>query len=184
MKYYYIPSDDKGVFDADYRVLSEIIHFQQDTALIIVADNVIPRDTWREATETDWKAKQLGVSADPISIAKAQKTQELQQSSDQATAAFKSSALGSPHTYLADEKSMTFLAGEYSFVKSSDYDGSTTDWFTVEDDTFVTHTGVQIAQVFIDGRAWIKEQKTVKLKSLLVQVEQATTIEEVNAIVW
>lgn len=120
----------------------------------------------------------------PLDQVKKAKKAELQSASDQACATFTSSALGSVKTYLADEKSMTFLAGEYTFVKSPDYDNSTLDWFTVEDNTFVTHTGAQIAQVFLDGRSWIKQQKSVKLKSKFADVDAATTPDGVNQITW
>jgi hypothetical protein len=185
VKYFFVPSDSKGLLDADYTHLLEQIHFQQDKAIVQVNDDVIPRDTWTPATVNDWDAKMLGVAtADPLTIAKAKKLQELQSASDEATKTFKSSALGEEKTYLADEKSMTFLAGEYAFVKSPDYDESTTDWYTVEDNNFVTHTGEQIVKVFLDGRAWIKEQKTVKLKSLLADVGVAQTVDDVNKITW
>jgi hypothetical protein len=126
---------------------------------------------------------------------KQDKVAELQSASDKATAAFQSSALGVTKTYLADEKSMTFLSGEYAFVHSPNYDATTysMDWYTIEDNTFVPHTGAQIAQVFLDGRTWIKEQKTVKLKELLTQVAsiavsdtvtEQDAINQVQAIKW
>lgn len=125
-----------------------------------------------------------------LQIAKDNKKAELQSASDKAVETFKSSALGTVHTYLADEKSMNYLNAEYSFVKSSDYDNGSIDWYTVEAG-FVTHSGTQISQVFLDGRTYIKEQKTVKLKLLFEQVEGITittdlqtALNEVEAIIW
>jgi hypothetical protein len=114
--------------------------------------------------------------------AKQAKLAQLRQALNNAIATFQSSALGTPHTYLADEKSMTMLAAEYAFVKSPDYDGQPTPWYTVEQGR-VPHTGEQIAQVFIDGRAYVKAQYA-HYDNLKAQVPQATTIDQINAINW
>jgi hypothetical protein len=117
-----------------------------------------------------------------LANAKQAKIAELRLALTNAIATFQSSALGTPHTYLADEKSMTLLAAEYAYVKSPEYDGQPTPWYTVEQGR-VPHTGAQIAQVFVDGRANVKAQYA-HYDDLKAQVNAATTVDQVNAIKW
>lgn len=182
MAYYKVPAINN--IPSSHIVNYSSAHYVSPTE-IYIETNEDQQSDWTKITEEQWGKVSIGfsINTDPLVVAKSQKLQELQEASDRATETFKSSALGSSHTYLADEKSMTYLNAQYSFVNGTHYDNSLSKWYTVESG-FVDHTADQITQVFLDGRAYINEQKTVKLASLLVQVQTASTVGEVNAIVW
>lgn len=102
-------------------------------------------------------------------------------------AGFQSSALGAAHTYPANDKDQTNLAGS---VVASLLPGLQANWttpFWCQDSAgvwaFVQHTAAQIQQVGIDGKAAIVaalERNT----NLAAQVMAAATPEAVNAIAW
>jgi hypothetical protein len=117
-----------------------------------------------------------------LPLAKQAKIAELRQALTNSIATFQSSALGTPHTYLADEKSMTLLAAEYSYVTSPAYDGQPTPWYTKEEGR-VLHTGEQIQQLFIDGRAHVKTQYA-HYDDLVAQAKSANNIDQINSISW
>lgn len=103
------------------------------------------------------------------------------------TAGFVSSALGSPHTYpsgIADQANLTaVITGSMIPGQPS----GTTYLFWCKDgaglENFVAHTAAQIQQVGLDALAAIMAGKSKQL-TLSAQIQAATTIAEVQAIVW
>ncbi len=117
-----------------------------------------------------------------LDVAKSRKLAELRDDEAAALATFKSSALGTEHTYLSGLTDMLLLAGEYSFVKGSDYDGQPILWYTVEDGN-VSHTAAQFITAYLDGRTNVQTVKYHRA-SLEATALAATTIDAVNAVVW
>jgi hypothetical protein len=113
---------------------------------------------------------------------KNQKITELTNAEQQASSTFQSSALGSVHTYLSDEKAMAKFNADYAYVNSAEYDGQPILWFTLEEGG-VKHTKEQFNQVWTDGRNFIAAN-FAKWDSLVKQVKACTTVDEVNAIKW
>jgi hypothetical protein len=113
---------------------------------------------------------------------KSEKIAELTQARDVDLQTFKSSALGSVHTYLADERSMIYLSDEVQHIRSVEYDGTPSSWYTQESG-FVDHTADQIIQVHSDGRAHVRSLST-RIYQLEMQVLTATTADQVSAIKW
>lgn len=103
------------------------------------------------------------------------------------TSGFTSSALGSAHTYpsgLTDQANLT------ANVLSSLLPGLPSTWTTpqlCQDASgvwaYVAHTAAQIQQVGSDGKAAILGYLTKKA-SLQAEIEAATTVSAVQAIVW
>lgn len=123
-------------------------------------------------------------AAQQLANAKTAKLLQLRQSLENAISAFTSNALGTVNTYLGDQQSMTFLAAEYSYIRSSDYKGETINYYTKEQGR-VAHTGAQLAQVFLDGRSNATNQYA-HFDSLVADVQASTTdtVDKVNAITW
>lgn len=117
-----------------------------------------------------------------LQIAKESKLSEINAASDETLQTFQSSALGTPHTYLAGTNDMILLAAEYSFLKGDDYDGQPVLWYTVEEGN-VSHTKAQFIQAYLDGRNHVASTKYHRA-TLEYQVNSGTTTEQVNAIVW
>lgn len=93
---------------------------------------------------------------------------------------FYSSALGQAHKYETKEVDQTnlmgmVLDGESDYYKCWNIEGTAQEW--------VFHTIEQLTQVFKDGKAWRKGvfQKLAVLENM---VQSATTIEQVDAVVW
>lgn len=117
-----------------------------------------------------------------LEIVKQRKVAELKNAESEALRTFKSSALGAEHTYLSELEDMVLLNGEYSFVKSDDFDNQPILWYTVEAGN-ITHTTAQFIQVYLDGRSnvqSIKYHHTSKLATVIV----AKTEEDVAGIIW
>jgi hypothetical protein len=121
----------------------------------------------------------IGASLEDVQNAKIAQLTEFEQ---QASATFQSSALGSVHTYLSDEKAMGKFNAEYTFVNSAEYDGLPILWYTIEEGG-VVHTKEQFNQVWLDGRNYIAANFN-KWDSLVKQVKACTSVEQVNAIKW
>jgi hypothetical protein len=130
----------------------------------------------------DQAYKALDVNTTPLADLQKAKIAQLHEKLYKAISTFQSSALGSPHTYLGDQISMTFLAAEYTYVRGSDYKGETTNYYTVEQGR-VPHTGEQMAQVFLDGRTNVNNQ-FAHYDDLKAKVEAAKTNSDVDAINW
>lgn len=113
---------------------------------------------------------------------KADKIAEITQAYQVATKTFLSSALGSNHTYLADDTSMNKFNAEYTFVNSAAYDGSPINWFTVEQGGAI-HTKDQFNQVWMDGRSLLTSMFN-KWDTLMKQINSCTDIASVQAITW
>ena len=94
---------------------------------------------------------------------------------------FSSSALTTAHTYPSDDKAQSYLGDA---IKRMELDSTVTSVnFKTLDAGFLTHTLPQLQQVFKDGFDFGQAQIT-KYNQLKAQVEAATTVDGVNAIVW
>jgi hypothetical protein len=114
--------------------------------------------------------------------AKKQKLAQLAYFRDQEIySTFQSSALGTTKTYNYNREAYENFRGE-AILLNLDPTISSVNWATVEDG-FVTHTRDQFIQVIKDGASHEKNAK-MKYYQLEAQVNAATTIDQVNAIVW
>lgn len=102
-------------------------------------------------------------------------------------AGFQSSALGAPYNYPAKAIDQSNLIG---CVTASHASGLASTWtcnFWCKSASgiwaLVPHTAAQIQQVLADGLA-ARETFCSKLLSLLQQIEKATTVAAVQAIIW
>jgi hypothetical protein len=95
---------------------------------------------------------------------------------------FKSSALGSEHTYLSGMSDMLLLTGEYTYIKGDDYQGENPLWYTLENGN-LEHTKAQFVQIYLDCRTHVQ---TIKYHGavLTAQVNAAIDKASVDAIVW
>lgn len=93
-----------------------------------------------------------------------------------------SSALGTVHTYLADDTSMAKFNAEYTYANGSSYDGGTINWYTVENGG-TSHTKTQFNQVWMDGRNYLSNQFN-KWDSLVKQINACKDVASVQAITW
>jgi len=130
------------------------------------------------------KAEVDGLLAPTLDELKASKTSEINTSCSKAiTSGFTSSALGTPHTYQSDQTDQLNLIGvvaagtdDYFKCGVTDANGNIT-W------NYELHTIAQLQQVLADGKAH-KQALLQKANTLKVQVASATTVAEVEAIVW
>ena len=103
------------------------------------------------------------------------------------TGGFVSSALGSSHTYPSTLTDQHNLSGSVVASLLPNLPSGWTTSFWCMDSTgawaFTPHMAAQIQQVGMDGKAWITAQQE-KLASLNAQIEVATTVSEVTAIIW
>ncbi len=103
------------------------------------------------------------------------------------TGGFVSSALGSAHIYPSTLTDQHNLSGSVVASLLPNLPSGWTTSFWCMDSTgawsFAPHTAAQIQQVGMDGKAWITAQQE-KLASLNAQIEVATTVSEVTAIIW
>lgn len=103
---------------------------------------------------------------------------------------FTSSALGTVHTYLADDSAMAKFNAEYTYINSSSYDNSPILWYTLEEGG-VNHTKDQFNQVWLEGRNFVANN-FAKWDELVKKVKAITTdnqtldqaIVQVKSIVW
>lgn len=113
---------------------------------------------------------------------KASKLAELNGKCDQTImSGFTSSALGTSHTYrslLIDQ--VWFNATLNRFAVDPNF--TSVNYLTL-DSGYLQHTKAQLTQVFVDGHAFGDSQIT-KLNALKAQVDNATTIEDVENITW
>lgn len=124
-----------------------------------------------------------------LPIAKAKKIAELQQSmSDAIEQPFQSSALGSVRTYSYSSKSVNGMPSAQENFRGkmlqlyADSTITTVNWYTLENG-FEPHTRDQFLQVERDGGIH-QENAQMKYYPLEAQVNAATTVDAVNAIVW
>jgi hypothetical protein len=133
---------------------------------------------------------QLVVRTLPAELAAAQATQTalISQACQNAIyAGFTSSALGAAHTYPAKDLDQQNLTAS---VLSSLMPGLSSNWTTPfwcadanGNWAYVQHTAAQIQQVGVDGKAAILICLT-KNQTLAAQIAAATTVAQVQAIVW
>lgn len=100
---------------------------------------------------------------------------------------FTSSALGTAHTYPSAQTDQINLMGS---VTASLLPGVASDWSTMfwcRDEagawSYVAHTAAQIQAAGGDGKAHVVDCQS-RLASLSAEVEAATTVDAVTAIVW
>jgi len=130
------------------------------------------------------KAEVDRLLAPTLAELKASKTSEINSACSKAiTSGFTSSALGTPHTYQSEQTDQLNLigvvtAGQDDYFKCgvTDANGNVT-W------NYELHTIAQLQQVLADGKAH-KQVLLQKAGTLKAQVTSATTIAEVEAIVW
>lgn len=123
---------------------------------------------------------------------KKEKTNEINKKcSDEITAGFKSNALGSEYIYQSEQIDQLNLigvvtAGQDDYfkcgVQSIELDENNQETIVVNWD-YKMHTIAQLQNVLKDGKA-IAQTLLQKANALKVQVANATTIDEVNAIQW
>ena len=103
------------------------------------------------------------------------------------TGGFSSSALGTANTYpstLLDQHNLA--ASIVASLMPNLPSGWTTPYWVMDRTgawSFTPHTAAQIQQAGLDGKAWVTTQQE-KLASLNAQIEVATTVSEVTAIIW
>lgn len=117
-----------------------------------------------------------------LNLAKLQKQNELQEKCNEAIAGgFKSSALGTVHTYPSHDKAQTnFNTEMHRFIIDPSY--TSCSFFTV-DAGFLTHTKDQFFKAFSDGHDYGNAQWD-KLLGLLADVAKAKDIPSLDAITW
>jgi hypothetical protein len=114
--------------------------------------------------------------------AKKQKLAQLAYFRDQEIyTSFQSSALGTTKTYSYSREAYENFRGK-AIMLNLNPNISSVIWATIEDG-FIEHTRDQFITVINDGAA---HEETLKMKyyNLEAQVNAATTVDEVNAIVW
>lgn len=166
-----MPSDVIEVSKADYDLLMEgqsnglIIHYDGKKLVSILADSLL--------TDGELLAK-----------AKQSKLVELEALCEtQIISGFVSSALGSEHWYKSEQIDQLNLIGVVT--------GGTDDYFKsgIKDTQgviawdWVLHTSAQLKQVLNDGKN-VKTTLLQKLTMQKAQVDLATTLAEVEAVVW
>jgi len=115
---------------------------------------------------------------------KATKTSEINSACAKAiTSGFTSSALGTQHTYQSEQTDQLNLIGvvaagtdDYFKCGVADTNGNIT-W------NYELHTIAQLQQVLVDGKTH-KQDLLQKANTLKTQVANATTVKDVEAIVW
>jgi len=182
--------------------MSKYAHLEKDTNKIlgwydkeihktIPTPNVeVENDVWKEAlninANTYDEAVQTFVIKDfrTLKELKASKLSSINTSCEAViVSGFTSSALGSEHIYQSDRDDQINLMGLVTTGKDDllkcgvdDGDGNITwEW--------KQHTVTQLKAVFDDGAAF-KMLQLIKANTLKVQISSATTVEEVNEIVW
>lgn len=143
--------------------------------------------TWRKYENSTWSAEKYTVPAtDPLDLAKQLKLNELKALESSKLETFKSSALGTEHTYLtraaSNPNDMLLMLGQYTIVNGVGYNGADILWYTVDAGN-VYHTVAQFTQVFLNASANVQTVKYHRA-TLEYQVNACTTIAAVNAIVW
>ncbi len=151
---------------------------------------IIPNDPGN----ADWQAYQawLGAGNAPTAqtVVQSQAAQTAALSAAcgaQIVAGFASSALGSAHTYPSQPLDQSNLIGAATASQSPGLPSTWTCNFWCADSSGAwalrPHTAVQIQQVLADGVA-AREALSAKLAGLVAQVQAATTVAAVQAIVW
>jgi hypothetical protein len=153
----------------------------------VVTDHMIPIDSYdltllgcvRQADGTFVKPEP---PAPTLADVKKAKLAELQAARDNAIyTSFTSSALGTVKTYNYDREAAQNFRDK-ALMLSLNPNITTVTWYTLEDG-FITHTRDQFIQVCTDGDNH-EEPLKMRYYTLEAQVNAATTVDEVNAIVW
>ncbi len=176
---------------------SIVISYLYPTAVVEVDFSVLLNGT--EWSITKWNAAKLGPQPTLAQLEAAWPAAQLQaaQATQRAlinascvsamTGGFLSSALGAAHTYPSTLTDQHNLSGSVvaSLLPNLPSGWTTPYWCQDSAGTWamVQHTAAQIQQVGMDGKAWITAQQE-KLASLNAQIEVATTVSEVTAIIW
>lgn len=117
-----------------------------------------------------------------LSALKVEKKAELSKKCyDMIVGGFTSSALGTAHTYPSDEEAQrNFNTIMNRFAIDSTF---TSVNFKTIDSEYQVHTKTQFIQVFTDGHNY-GAQQIAKLNNLKLQIDEASTVDAVNAITW
>lgn len=113
---------------------------------------------------------------------KKNKIANLQQSYFASFTTFTSSALGVQKTYPIDGEAQTNLE-QLERRLIADTNKNSFYFKTIEDGTLVNHTRTQFLQLMADAETF-KVNQTTHYDSLVSQVNAATTVDAVNAIIW
>lgn len=117
----------------------------------------------------------------PLEIAKGDKIREIETAyEDTVHTCFPSNSLGSVYWYHSDLEGHVNLIGAVLANQDVPYRCSLTKMGAL---SFITHTAAQIQQVFQDG-VTIKIGAIQNRATKLAAVESATTVAEVEAIIW
>jgi hypothetical protein len=115
-----------------------------------------------------------------------QKKEQLSQQCGQVIiGGFTSNALGTAHTYPSDDEAQRNFNSEMHMFN---IDPNYTSLFKTLDAGYLPHTKAQLLQVFSDGHTF-KVNQLARLNGplpngLKAQVDEANTIDQINAIVW
>ena len=169
------------------------------TFLPISGDCRIVVDGFGNTTIQNWNTAKLGTQptltqleaawgAAQLAQARASQTTLLRGNCDAAiTGGFVSSALGAAHTYPSTLIDQHNLASSVVASLLPNLPSGWTTKFWVMDSTgawsLAPHTAAQIQQAGLDGKAWVTAQQE-KLASLNAQIDAATTVSAVQAIIW
>lgn len=158
---------------------SKVFAFEDDAKQEVI-DTMIKKFNLISISENEFNE----LIAPSIDVIKSTKTNEINtKCSNEITAGFKSNALGSEHIYQSEQIDQLNLigvvtAGQDDYFKCgvADADGNIV-W------NYEMHTITQLQNVLKDGKA-IAQALLQKANTLKVQVANAQTIDEVNAIQW
>lgn len=135
----------------------------------------------------DYVSKTWTLSSEAFEEARAKKSVSLDADCKQAiVSGFYSSALGIEHFYPSKETDQANLNASVtsSFYPNLPEDWTTPFWCSIDNDwQYVEHTASQIQQVGLDGKTAILGHLS-KNQTLQNQLQQAETLEEVEAIQW
>jgi hypothetical protein len=125
------------------------------------------------------------LSLDEVKDFKTSKIRE--EASETIFGSYVSSALGTPHTYPNNQVTQMNLSGSViASLLPNLPDGWTTPFWCADSLNvwnFAPHTASQIQQVGIDCKAFVIANQ-IKIMTLLAQIADCTTVEEVISVVW
>lgn len=163
--------------------------FQADYT-ITVTDGVPSIRTWNNSLGTQPTIEQIQAALDSIQLSgyKQQQLSLITAASQTAqTTGFVSSALGSPYTYPSSPSDQANLTAVITGSMIPAQPSGATYLFWCKNsagfENFVSHTAAQIQQVGLDALAAIMAGKSKQL-TLSAEIQAATTIAGVQAIVW
>jgi len=185
----YVPEVPE-VLNADRTVKAPVVPSYYDVSGLPTPNIEVSEADWQAAIDNNYNYVDATTSTlsnkdfRTLDELKASKTNEINSACEKAiTSGFPSSALGTPHTYQSEQTDQLNLigvvtAGQDDYFKCGveDTSGNVT-W------NYEMHTIAQLQQVLVDGKVH-KQALLQKAGTLKAQVTSATTVAEVEAIVW